>query len=93
MLPMNGPGGTAYDVFADGPNGRAGIAQIEDGQSRIRIEPVSQEAADIMLQTVSDNPHWTEPTDGNLRLSIVVDESEKVELQDLARRLVGASAE
>lgn len=88
MTTMSGPGGTNYDVFAEGPNGRAGIADLGEGQSRIRVEPTSQEAADAMAESLAD---WKQPDDDNLRFSTEVDDLGKSAAQDLARTVVGAA--
>lgn len=88
MTSMTGPGGTNYEVFADGPNGRAGIADLGEGHSRVRVEPSSQDAAAAMAETLTD---WKQPDEDNLRYSIEVDDLGTSAAQDLARASVGAT--
>lgn len=83
---FSGPGGTEYTAAGAGPLGRVGTAMLDDGRTRVRVEPHDISASAAMSDALAG---WQQPTSDNCRFSLVVSDDELEATLATARKAVG----
>jgi hypothetical protein len=87
---FHGPGGTTYRQVAQTAHGRVGVTDLGGAKWRVRVEPSSSANAEWMEKFFDG---WNQPSNGNLRFSLIVGNDDLANAEALALSAIGFNAD